>query len=67
MVLQEGGTTRSFVNRICKCQATFFGHVMRKEKLEHLVTTGMSEKMWDGFNKVAQSRKSDRSTESEEG
>ena len=31
------------VNRIGKLQATFFGHVMRREKLEveHLVTTGI--------------------------
>ena len=33
--------TRSLTNRIHKCQATFFGHVMRREKLEHLATTGM--------------------------
>ena len=31
------------INRIRKCQATFFDHVMRKEKLEHLVTTGIIE------------------------
>ena len=37
------GTTRSLINKICKCQATFFGHVMRREKLKHLVTTGMIE------------------------
>ena len=24
-------------------QTTFFGHVMRREKLEHLITTGMME------------------------
>ena len=49
------------INRILKRQATCFGHVMRREKLEHLVTTGMiegkfnrgkqREKMWDGLTK----------------
>ena len=38
-VFQEAYTTRSFINR--KHQAT--SHVMRREKLEHLVTTGMIE------------------------
>ena len=42
-VLQEAQTTRSLVNKIRKRQATFFGHVMRREKLEHLMTTGMIE------------------------
>ena len=42
-VLQEADTTRSIMNRIRKCQAIFFGHVMRREKLEHLVTIGMIE------------------------
>ena len=56
-VLQEANTTRSLINRIYKRQATFFGHVMRKEKLEHLMTTVMIEgkrnrKMLDG-HKVA--------------
>ena len=34
---------RSRINRtdLCKLQATFFGHEMRGERLEHLVTTGM--------------------------
>ena len=35
-VLREAGTTRSLINRICKHQVTFFGHVMKREKLEHL-------------------------------
>ena len=39
--LQEAETTRSLVNRIRNCQATFFDYVKRREKLEHLVTTGM--------------------------
>ena len=34
-VLQEADLTRSLINRIC--------HMMRREKLEHLVTTGMTE------------------------
>ena len=32
-----------FTYKIRKCQATFFGHVMRKQKIEHLVTTEMIE------------------------
>ena len=53
--------TKSLINRTHKCQATLFGHVMRREKLEHLVTTGMiegkrsrgkhNEKMLDGQTK----------------
>ena len=53
--------TRSLINRISKKQVTFFGHVMRRKKLEHLVTTGMiegkcswgkqHEKMLDGLTK----------------
>ena len=31
------------VNKIRTRQTTFFGHVMRREKLEHLITTGMME------------------------
>ena len=42
-VLQEVDTIRSLTNRKCKRQATFFGHVMRREKPEDLVTTGMIE------------------------
>ena len=59
--LREADTTRSLINRIRKRQATFFGHVMRREKLEHLVKTGMiegkrsrgkqREKMLDGQRK----------------
>ena len=39
-MLCEAGT-RSLINRISdyKSHATFYGHVMRREKLEHLVTT----------------------------
>ena len=31
---------RSHIKTIRKCQATFLGHVMQREKLEHLITTG---------------------------
>ena len=40
MVLEEAETNRSLVQKIRKQQATFFGHVMRKEGLEHFLTTG---------------------------
>ena len=40
-VFREDHATRCLKNIIRKRQATFFGHVMRREKLEHLVTTGM--------------------------
>ncbi|GFO39084.1 hypothetical protein PoB_006997200 [Plakobranchus ocellatus] len=49
------------MNKIRKRQATFFGHVMREGKMEHIVTTGMMEgkrsrgrqreKMLDGLTK----------------
>ena len=42
-ILQETDKTRLLINRICINQATFFSHVMRREKLEHLMTTGMIE------------------------
>ncbi|GFO31777.1 condensin-2 complex subunit g2-like [Plakobranchus ocellatus] len=42
-VLEEAHTTRLLISKIRKHQATFFGHVMRREKLENLVTTGMLE------------------------
>ena len=32
---------QTFINRIPKHQATFFGHVMRRAKLEHLAITEM--------------------------
>ena len=61
---------KSLINRIRMRQATYFGHVMRREKLEHLVTTGkiegirskgkQREKMLDGLTKVAKRRRSDR-------
>ena len=40
---QEADTIRSFINRMAKRQATFFGHAIRRQKLGHLVTTGMIE------------------------
>ena len=43
-VLRETDTKRSLINRISKCQATLLGHMMRREKLEYLVTTGMIER-----------------------
>ena len=42
-VLKEAHTSRALVNKIRTRQTTFFGHVMRREKLEHLITTGMIE------------------------
>ena len=39
-VLEKAGTTRSLVKKTRKRQAVFFGHVMRRKELEHLVTTG---------------------------
>ena len=42
-VLREADTTRSLINRLCKHRVTSFSQVMRREKLEHLVTTGMIE------------------------
>ncbi|GFO12223.1 MORC family CW-type Zinc finger protein 3 [Plakobranchus ocellatus] len=42
-VLEEAHTRRLLISKIRKRQATFFGHVMRREKLENLVTTGMLE------------------------
>ncbi|GFN79998.1 endonuclease-reverse transcriptase [Plakobranchus ocellatus] len=42
-VLNEANKRRSLVRTIRKRQATFLGHVMRREKLEHLITTGKLE------------------------
>ena len=42
-VLKETHTSRALVNKIRTRQTTFFGHVMRREKLQHLITTGMME------------------------
>ncbi|GFR67402.1 endonuclease-reverse transcriptase [Elysia marginata] len=40
-VLSETKTKRALINKIRKRQATFIGHIMRRERQEHLVTTGM--------------------------
>ena len=40
-LIGRADTTRSLINRTRKRQATLFGHVMRREKLEHIVTTEM--------------------------
>ncbi|GFO34573.1 endonuclease-reverse transcriptase [Plakobranchus ocellatus] len=42
-VLNEANKRRSLVRTIRKRQATFLGHVIRRGKLEHLVTTGNLE------------------------
>ncbi|GFO23298.1 RNA-directed DNA polymerase from mobile element jockey-like [Plakobranchus ocellatus] len=42
-VLSEANKRRSLVRTIRKRQATFVGHVVRRGKLEHLVTTGKFE------------------------
>ena len=39
----EASTARSPINRIRQRQATMFGHVMRIDKLEHHVATGIIE------------------------
>ena len=39
-VLRRGGGTRTLANKIRKGQAEFFGHVMRREVIEHAVVTG---------------------------
>ncbi|GFN92781.1 hypothetical protein PoB_001928700 [Plakobranchus ocellatus] len=43
IVLNEANKRRSLVRTIMQRQATFLGHVMRRGKLEHLVTTGKLE------------------------
>ena len=37
---KEAETNRSLMQKKRKQQATFFGHVMRREGLEHFLTTG---------------------------
>ena len=39
-VLERAGTMRSLVKEARKRQAVFFGHVMRRQELEHLATMG---------------------------
>ncbi|GFR72916.1 endonuclease-reverse transcriptase [Elysia marginata] len=60
-VIIEANSRRSLIKTIRKRQATFLGHVMRREKLEHLITTGkldgkrgrgkQREKMMDGLKR----------------
>ncbi|GFS12970.1 hypothetical protein ElyMa_001385600 [Elysia marginata] len=60
-VLIEANSRRSLIKTIRKRQATFLGHVMRREKLEHLITTGkldgkrgrgkQREKIMDGLKR----------------
>ncbi|GFS03371.1 endonuclease-reverse transcriptase [Elysia marginata] len=40
-ILSETKTKRALINKIRKRQTTFFGHIMRRERQERLVTTGM--------------------------
>ena len=69
-VLQEVDTTRSPIYRLPKHQATFFSQVKRREKLEHLVTAGMTnvaveiskKSCWMDLKKVAKCRLSDKCT-----
>ena len=42
-VLKEADARRSIINRRRKRQATLIGHVIRRDGLEHVVTTGMLE------------------------
>ena len=39
-VLNEAGETRKLLTSTRRRQTKFFGHVMRRKQLEHLVTTG---------------------------
>ncbi|GFS22363.1 eukaryotic translation initiation factor 3 subunit F [Elysia marginata] len=60
-VLIEANSRRSLIKTIRKRQATFLGQVMRREKLEHFITTGkldgkrgrgkQREKMMDGLKR----------------
>ena len=40
MVLKEAESNRSLMQKIRKQQATFFGHVIRREGLEHFLASG---------------------------
>ena len=42
-VFRQADTKTFLINRILKPQAIFFAHVMRRKKLEILVTTGIIE------------------------
>ena len=53
-VLNRANTKRKLLPSIRKQQCKIFGHVMRREHLEHLVTTG---KLQGTRNSVRQGRK----------
>lgn len=42
-VLRKAGTGRELLSTVMKRQSSFLGHVLRKEKMEHLVLTGKIE------------------------
>ena len=42
-VLRRANTKRKLLNEMVNRQVKFFGHVMRKEEMENLVTTGYVE------------------------
>ena len=42
-VLRRANTKREILNEMLNRQVKFFGHVMRKEEVENLVTTGYVE------------------------
>ena len=44
MVLKEAEINGSLVQKVRNQQATFFGHAMRRESLEHFLTTGKLER-----------------------
>ena len=59
MVLKEAETNKSLVQTIRNQQATFFGHAMRRESLEHFLTTGkLHRNISKGREKMLDSLKS---------
>ena len=60
-VLKEVGQTRNIMSKFRRRQSGFFGHIMRRGRLEHMVTTGkiegkrdrgrQREKMLDGLTR----------------
>ena len=42
-ILNTAGSTRKRISNVKRRQSEFLGHVMRKGKLEHLLTTGKIE------------------------
>lgn len=47
-ILTQADAKWSQINKRRKGQATLFGHVMRREKIEHLVTTRKTDGKGDG-------------------